>query len=263
MLEVQPTVFEFLDEARQDITLRVLMWRSLKQWNEMNEQWINQQFSSIDPAAIGKEADKYFAISMRLEKNLDPNPIQENLKAAVEKFREAMPIVAALGNDKLQDKHRDEIKDLVKKDFDVNDENFTLKSLLDLDINSFQEEIVAISNQATQEYKLNKEIKALEEKWADIEFVVKPDPKVEELKVFEVDVIYEALDESLSNINMILGSRFVKPLRAEAERLKKYFQTIQDLTEELIKVQRSWFYLRTIFAAPDIAKVLTSETQMF
>ena len=86
---------------------------------------------------------------------------------------------------------------------------------------------MAISNQATQEYKLNKEIKALEEKWTEIEYVIKPDPKSDDhLKLFEVDVIYESLDESLSNINMILGSRFVKPLRAEAEKLKRYFQTV-------------------------------------
>ena len=41
VLEMQPTVFEYLDEARTDINLRVLMWRSLKEWNEKNEQWIN------------------------------------------------------------------------------------------------------------------------------------------------------------------------------------------------------------------------------
>jgi len=33
----------------------------------------------------------------------------------------------------------------------------------------------------------------------------------------ELDDIYVELDDSLANINMILGSRFVAPLRAEAE----------------------------------------------
>jgi hypothetical protein len=56
---------------------------------------------------------------MRLEKNLDPNKIQETLKEMVKKFKEAMPIVKALSNDKMQEKHRNEVKELVKKDFDV------------------------------------------------------------------------------------------------------------------------------------------------
>jgi hypothetical protein len=79
----------------------------------MNTDWVATKFSNIDPAAIAKEADKYFAIAMRLEKNLDPNPIQETLKKQVVTFKEAMPIVKALGNDKLQTKHMDEIKVLV------------------------------------------------------------------------------------------------------------------------------------------------------
>ena len=51
------------------------MWRSLRQWGEMNEEWVATRFADIDPAAIAKEADKYFSIAMRIEKNLDPNPI--------------------------------------------------------------------------------------------------------------------------------------------------------------------------------------------
>jgi len=146
VLDMPQTVFEFLDEARTEITLRALMWNSLKKWNEMKQDWVTMQFAKIDPQMIAKEADKYFAIAMRLEKTLDPNPIQEQLKEAVAAFKEAMPIVKALGNNMLQPKHVEEIKDLVKKDFDVHKEDFTLKSLLDLDINAFQEQIVSISN---------------------------------------------------------------------------------------------------------------------
>lgn len=149
VLEMQPTVFENLDEARTAVSLRATMWRSLAEWNKMNEEWIGERFRDIDAGAIAKEADKYYSTAMRIEKNLDPNPIQENLKAAVVRFKEAMPIVKALSNPAMKEKHREEVKELVKKDFDVFQEDFTLKSLLDLDIGAFQEEIVAISTQAT------------------------------------------------------------------------------------------------------------------
>jgi hypothetical protein len=42
---------------------------------------------------------------MRLEKNLDPNPIQEKLKILVNTFKDAMPIVTALRNEKLEEHH--------------------------------------------------------------------------------------------------------------------------------------------------------------
>jgi hypothetical protein len=67
----------------------------------MKASWVTTQFKDINPTAIAKEADKYFAIAMKLEKTLDPNPIQEQLKDAVAQFKESMPIVKALGNPQL------------------------------------------------------------------------------------------------------------------------------------------------------------------
>lgn len=56
-----------------------------------------------------------------------------------------MPIVIALRNDKLQEFHWQKIKDLIGKEFDIKDEDFTLESLIALDVNNYREEIVAIS----------------------------------------------------------------------------------------------------------------------
>jgi len=77
------------------------MWRSLNDWQEMNEVWLKTQFGKVDAADITTKAEKFAKNCMRIEKNLDPNPIQQKLKHLVETFKEAMPIVRALRNDKL------------------------------------------------------------------------------------------------------------------------------------------------------------------
>ena len=46
-----------------------------------------------------------------------------------------MPIVKALRNEKLTTVHMDQIKDLIKKDLELDQEDFTLKKLIDLDVN--------------------------------------------------------------------------------------------------------------------------------
>ena len=51
------------------------MWRSLKEWEELTEKWIKTQFNSIQAKDIAAKADQYAKICMRLEKNLEPNPI--------------------------------------------------------------------------------------------------------------------------------------------------------------------------------------------
>ena len=42
----------------------------------------------------------------------------------------------------------------------------------------------------------------------------------------EIDDIFTSLDEGMAMVNMILGSRYVKPLRTEAEAWKKNLFTL-------------------------------------
>jgi len=73
---------------------------------------------------------------------------------------------------------------------------------------------------------LRTQINTLDENWKKIDFVVKQYKDKDALIIDEVDVIFQALDEGLATINMVLGSRYVKPLREQAEQFKKYLFTL-------------------------------------
>lgn len=62
---------------------------------------------------------------------------------------------------------------------------------------------------------------------------------------------------------MILGSRYVKPLRDLAEQFKKYLFTLNQIVEEWVICQKQWIYLENIFGAADIKKQLPTESQRF
>lgn len=222
------------------------------------------QFSEVDAKGITTLAEKFAKNCMRLEKNLDPNPIQEKLKILVNQFKDAMPIVTALRNEKLEEHHWAQIKSLIKKDIDVSQSDFSLKSLIDMDVNQYQEEIVVISTQATQEANLKIQIAELEALWKTTQFIVEVDEKTEVPILVGLDDVYQVLDESLAQINMILGSRFVKPLRGEAEKWKKDILTISDMVEQWQTCQMNWRYLENIFMkAADIRKAMPDETKRF
>ena len=40
VLQTAPTVFDNLDVLRENLTLRCLMWRSLKEWEDLQDTWI-------------------------------------------------------------------------------------------------------------------------------------------------------------------------------------------------------------------------------
>jgi dynein heavy chain len=181
----------------------------------------------------------------------------------VDTFKGAMPIVVALRNENLKDHHWKQIKDLIQADFDIQDPEFTLQSLIDLNAVQFQEEISGIATQAQNEASLKAQIAGLEEQWKNIEFLTKPHRGGDVPILDEIEDIYTTLDESIANVNMILGSRYVKPLREEAEIWKKNLLTLNNIVDEWVNCQKQWIYLENIFAAPDIKRQLPQESQKF
>ena len=78
-----------------------------------------------------------------------------------------------------------------------------------------------------------------------------------------MDDIFTALDESLAQINTILASRFVKPLRTQAEKWLREIMCLSDMIDAWLLCQKSWRYLENIFQAPDIKRSLPVETDKF
>ena len=80
---------------------------------------------------------------------------------------------------------------------------------------------------------------AIEEIWKKVDFkskVYKEGTKDTSYILEDIDDIYTTLDESMASVNMILGSRYVKPLRTEAEVWKKNLQLLS-------KVLDNWIFL--------------------
>jgi len=80
--------------------------------------------------------------------------------------------------------------------------------------------------QATGEFKLRLQLNDLQEVWKNVNFGTKTYKEKDGVfQLIEVDLVYAALDEGQATINMILGNRYVKVMRTEAELMKKNLQT--------------------------------------
>ena len=263
VLQINQTPFENLDQLRDELRIRADMSRALSTWEDKQQEWVKLQFSKIDAKGISDEADKYAKVANRVDKALPPNPIGEKLKLLVDTFRGTMPVVTALRNKDIEDSHLQEIKDLLQTEFDKDDPGFTLNSLIEMNVVQFQEEIQLISTQASQEASLRRQINALNEQWRKIDLITKPYKEGEVNVLDEIEDVFAALDDSLATINTILRSRFVKPLRAEAEGWKKTLFTLNQVIEEWVVCQKQWIYLENIFKGPDTKKQLPTESQKF
>lgn len=175
-----------------------------------------------------------------------------------------MPIVMALRNPDLKDYHWNDINEMIGQELHVDEEGFTLQSLIDMNVVQFMEQIVAKSVEATGQAKLRGQLDDLLETWKSVQFVTKTYKERENQFILaQIDDLYTALDEGLATINMILGNRFVKIMRNLAEKTKKELTNLSEAVEQWVEVQRQWCYLENIFSGGSIKQQLPDESKLF
>ena len=52
VLQVSATQFNNLEELREQLNLRCLMWRSLNEWEERTDKWVQEKFSNVNAKDI-------------------------------------------------------------------------------------------------------------------------------------------------------------------------------------------------------------------
>lgn len=57
VLQVPATQFANLEKLREQLNLRCLMWRSLNEWEEKTDAWVQEKFANINAKDIQAKAD--------------------------------------------------------------------------------------------------------------------------------------------------------------------------------------------------------------
>ncbi|KAL4470156.1 hypothetical protein ABPG72_009081 [Tetrahymena utriculariae] len=265
ILAVQETAnYETLLSSREQLNLRLSMWKGILEFDALQKDWENLPFASINAKQIASQTEQYIRIVNRCKKNLPENKVIDHLMNMVWKYKDTMPVVTALRSEYLTEDHWRDIKAILKSDFSIEDADFTLKKLLALQVDKHQEDIMEISVRAAQEESLRQQIDQVEKRWEEVELHLKQYKDSNDLWVLaDVDELIQEFDESLATINNILASRYVRPLRTRAEKMQQNLLLLSDIVDKWVEYQRKWMYLENIFSAPDIKKNLPQESHQF
>ncbi len=154
-----------------------------------------------------------------------------------------MPIVSDLKNPTLEARHWDEISLIINYNVRENVETTTLGTLIDLNVMKFQEEIGTICGKAVQEAELKKMLLKIEREWKDLALVVILYKEQKDNFVLGgLDDVIAKLDESLVAINIVLGSRFVEPIRTEVTEWSRRLLLFSETIDEWMTCQKNWMY---------------------
>ena len=182
--------------------------------------------------------------------------------AQVEEFRPHIPLIVALRNPGMRDRHWDAISEQINKDLHP-DESFTLTKVFDMGLPNSVEAISKVGERAAKEFQIECALSKMEAEWAEVDLFIDPYRETGTYIVKAVDDLQSMLDEHVTMTQAMQFSAFKKPFTETIDAWAKQLNTVVDVLDEWIKVQRSWLYLQPIFDSGDIQKQLPTEFKRF
>ncbi|XP_012153033.2 dynein heavy chain at 16F [Megachile rotundata] len=260
---LEQTRFDSLDQVRNELNLRVLLWESLTSWEEAVYEWYTGDFDALDVEQVTSFTMQTMKNIIQLERGLPPNNILPNLKENVELLRNKLPILGYLRTPDLRDRHWKKIQAILNYTFKPDEKiTWTLFENLGafLKPNELMEVAAAASSEANLENMLNKVVNL----WETLTFIIVPHREGKDVFIIgSLEDVQTAMDESNINLQTIMASRHVGPIQPLVEKWVKKLDLFTVTLEAWQYLQQQWMYLEAIFSAPDIQRQLPMEAKLF
>ena len=178
-LQLGETKCDDLGDCADEVNLKLSLWQGSAEFEALTASWNETHFESLDVAAMEETVTRFHKMVFKMERGLMPNKLVPKLRNEVDEYRNLQPVVQALRNRALKERHWTKIFVLIDKQI-PRDETFTLQVLLDARVQDWKDGIAQISTEATQELALEELLNKVQNKWADVEFQALPYKEVKD-----------------------------------------------------------------------------------
>jgi dynein heavy chain len=153
------------------------LYESAAEFMEKSQIWLNSQAGTHDPEVIENDVMNLFRTVFKLEKTFNDIPVVKELvlqiKGQIEAFKEKLPIIQTLGNPGLRERHWEKISEIAGFTIRPSPE-LTLQALLDMNLDEHHAKFELISEAASKEHGLEKNLEKMKLEWADTKFQIVP-----------------------------------------------------------------------------------------
>lgn len=135
--------------------------------------------------------------------------ITEQVKDELADFGQYLPLVVAMRNEGMKERHWTQISELVGTAINPEMENFTLSNFIELGLMQNVQEISDIGDRSGKEYQIERQLASMKAAWESVEFDCKEFYRTTETYILKVKTIaIDAEREKVSvssEVNSILG----------------------------------------------------------
>eukprot|EP00659_Diplonema_papillatum_P004074 gene4074-6331_t len=217
------------------------LWNSLARWEEKKRIWGTTPLDKLDIVDVKQQIEELFAKSYKMNKQ-DGDGVTEKLLSLVSAEKQHLPVMEALGNKALRDRHWERIFEAMNK---ASPPERTLDSMRAMGAFSHVAKVQEISSVATGEFGVQRDLDVVKNLWLDpadgLEFIIKNHREQADVFILGgLEEVIEKLEDNQVTIQTCLASRWAQGIRSDIEEWEEKLRITAETLDEWINLQKTW-----------------------
>ena len=261
----QPKTSKMLTKFSEEFMPLYQLWTFSNDWHTMSTTWMESLFSQIKPDQVNAFMFQSGKRIARLKKDLHAYPVLMEqvlapLTEQVEKFKTRVPLISRLRHPGIKTKHWEKISEIVGFKVIPNDE-LTLQSFLNMELERWNDQICEIAIVAAQEYNIESSLDAMDAELQTQQFQTSEFRDTEQFILVQIDDIISIIDDQLVTTQTLLTSPYIAPVKKRATERLQFLRYCHETLDAWVECQRGWLYLQPIFTGTSIQQKLYKEAR--
>jgi len=232
-----------------------LIYTCYEDFTKSTQEWSGTLFfKDLNVDKLNDGMDELTEKLKKLPKASKEFGVYKKVEEQFVKFKSTIPLLTQLKSDALRDRHWSKLMELTGKSFNLDHNTFTLGKLFEMDLGSFTDQVNDICNAASKELAIEAGIAKIKDTWTSLALELFPYSKGEVSRghiLKGTDDITTSIDENMTALQAMSGSKFVVPFLDEVKTWEKKLSTIGECCDIWLVTQRKWQYLEGIFIGSD------------
>ncbi|KAH8941010.1 hypothetical protein BDL97_14G015200 [Sphagnum fallax] len=265
---VTPTDYGTLAKVIEQFEPFFYLWSSAADWKQDNASWMNDPFEQLVPDDVERNVTGWWKGLFKYQREFNKRELAsqanscETIRQQVGEFRPYVPLIAALRQPGMRDRHWDQISTALEMDVHPT-EAFTLTTAINMGLLHHLEAIQEVSDLASKEYSIEVMLQKMQDEWKSLELMIQPYKATGTYIMKIEESTLQQLDDHIVLTQSMSFSPFKKPFEEAISKWETSLILASEIIDEWLQVQRQWMYLEPIFNSEDIKTQLPVESKRF
>ncbi|XP_076815353.1 dynein axonemal heavy chain 5-like isoform X1 [Clavelina lepadiformis] len=259
------TEYQDLQRIKRELTLLQKLYNLYNTVIENVNSYYDILWAELDIEKINSELLEFQNKCRKLPKALKEWEAYLDLKAKIDNFSECCPLLEMMSDKAMMPRHWERIEKITQCTFDVENENFQLRNIMEAPLLENKEDIEDICISAVKERDIEAKLKQVVNEWSIQVFTFSQFKTRGELllKGSDLNDIVALMEDSLMVLGSLMSNRYNAPFKPTIQQWVHKLSGTTEIIENWLVVQNLWVYLEAVFVGGDIAKQLPQEAKRF